>query len=145
LTNANFNFVNENYSGSLYAGSTLVIGSLYSGSTWVTVGSPGFTASTVEFPLLVFAPDGTPYVAYDDEANGGKATVMNYNGSAWITVGLAQFSAGPTQCDSPAIAPDGQPDVAFRDEANGSSPGVMKFNGAAWRPATSRFSHSPAP
>ena len=33
------------------------------GDEWVTVGEPGFSDSSFEFPTIVFAPDGTPHVA----------------------------------------------------------------------------------
>ena len=48
---------------------------------WDVVGSAGFSAGPVCYTSLAFAPDGTPYVAYQDEGNGGKATVMRYNGA----------------------------------------------------------------
>ena len=42
---------------------------------WQPVGSPDFSAGAATSESL-FVYDGTPYVAYLDETNSGKATVM---------------------------------------------------------------------
>jgi hypothetical protein len=50
----------------------------YRGGTWSVVGSRGFSAGQTYYVSLAFAPDGTPYVAYQDTANGSRATVMRF-------------------------------------------------------------------
>jgi hypothetical protein len=52
----------------------------FDGTNWVYVGSPGFSAGRASYTSLVFSPsDGQPYVAYTDDTNYRKATVMNYD------------------------------------------------------------------
>src|SRR5207248_2304740 len=77
----------------------------------------------------------TPYVVYQDIANGSRATVKKWNGSSWVTVGSAGFSAGSISANStPSIAIDGSgtPYVVYTDNANGSFATVMKFDGSSW-------------
>ena len=53
----------------------------YTGSTWEAVGSPGFSAGAAKY-IALFVDNSTgqsiPYVAYRDQTNGDKATVMAY-------------------------------------------------------------------
>jgi hypothetical protein len=50
----------------------------FSGGAWVPAGNSGFSSanSYATTANLVFAPDGTPYVAYSEEVNNYKAIVM---------------------------------------------------------------------
>jgi sugar lactone lactonase YvrE len=69
----------------------------YSGtgtSGWVPVGSAGFSAGTAGYESLAFSPNGTPYVAYDDAFNGGKATVMEFFTPPTATTTAATSVAG---------------------------------------------------
>ena len=102
----------------------------YNGSAWVAVGNPRFSAGQADWISLAIAPDGTPFIAYQE--NGNKATVMKYNGSAWVTVGSAGFSAYTAAYTSLAIAPDGTPHVAYMDGSTPTKATVMKYNGSAW-------------
>ena len=111
---------------------TTASASALTNQVWNTVGTVGFSAGSVYSTKLAFAPDGTPYVAYQDFANAGKTTVMKYNGSAWGTVGSAGFSAGLANELSLAFAPEGTPYVAYKDGANGDKMSVMKYNGTGW-------------
>ena len=99
---------------------------------WSAVGSAGFSADTADYTSLAFAPDGTPYVAYQDGGDNFKATVMKFNGSGWGSVGSARFSASSAIYTSLAFAPDGTPYVAYQDVYNGQKATVMKFNGSEW-------------
>jgi hypothetical protein len=99
---------------------------------WVTVGSAGFSADVAAYTSLAFAPNGTPYLAYQDSGYSNKATVMQFNGTAWVPVGSAGFSAGKAQYTSLAFAPEGTPYVAYEDYGNGLKATVMKFDGTAW-------------
>ena len=99
---------------------------------WVTRGTPGFTSGTATFSALAFAPDGTPYVAFANQANGGKATVMKLSGGIWTTVGSDGFSTGESRYLSLVFSPDGSPYVAFSDFASGQKATVMRFIGGAW-------------
>ena len=59
---------------------------VWAGSGWLPVGSAGFSAGAVGWTSLALDKNNVPYVAYQDNVNGGKATVMKYNGAAWETV-----------------------------------------------------------
>jgi hypothetical protein len=51
----------------------------FDGPNWVYVGLPDFSAGTAESISLAFSLTGQPYVAYEDEGNFFKATVMYYD------------------------------------------------------------------
>ncbi len=99
---------------------------------WAGVGSAGFSPGQVGYVSLAFAPDGTPYIAFNDDANNQGATVEKFNGTAWVVVGSADFSAGSAEGETLAFAPDGTPYVAYQDDANNQGTTVQKFNGTAW-------------
>ncbi len=103
------------------------------GPVWNLVGMPDTSSSVSGYFHMALAPDGTPYVGYDDFATE-KATVLRFNGTAWVIVGPAPFSAGMIYDLSMAFAPDGTPYVAYQDVANDFKTTVMKFNGTAWVP-----------
>ena len=101
---------------------------------WELVGATGFSAGYSQYySRLVFAPDGTPYLAYRDTNYGGKATVMKFDGNAWVVVGTAGFSADTANDKSMAIAPDGTPYIAYQDFFGGvGEVTVMKFTSGVW-------------
>ena len=67
----------------------------FDGSAWSNVGPASFSpaVSSSNFHMDI-APDGTPYVAFNDQeaANKGGMSVMKFNGSAWENVGPAGFT-----------------------------------------------------
>ena len=103
---------------------------------WEPVGSAGFSAGTVYTTSLAFGPDGAPTVAYEDDDNGDKATVMRFNSvsGAWEPVGSVGFSADIVNYTSLAFGPDGAPTVAYEDWGNSQKTTVMRFNSVsgAW-------------
>ena len=99
---------------------------------WELVGAANFSAGSMYYSDLVFAPDGTPYLAFRDDNHSYKATVMKFNGTAWVAVGPVSFTSGVANDKSLAIAPDGTPYLAYQDTNNGGKVTVMKFNGTAW-------------
>ncbi len=99
-----------------------------------TVGAPGFSAGSVAYISQVITSAGVPYVAFSDNANGSKATVMRFNGTAWEPVGNRGFSAGGVGFCSLAFNDAGVPHVAFSDGGNGYKATVMRFNGTVWEP-----------
>lgn len=102
-----------------------------SSAFWTTIGSAGFSAAAASYPSLAFAPDGTPYVAYRDEGNSAKATVMKFDKTnGWTTVGSAGFSVDLVNYTSLAFSPDGTPYVAYGDAGNSGKATVMKFDPA---------------
>ncbi|QGQ99358.1 DUF1533 domain-containing protein [Paenibacillus psychroresistens] len=97
---------------------------------WEIVGNAGFSASNAS-SMSTYVYNGTPFVAYVDFGNDGKATVMKYDGSNWVTVGNAGFSAAQASNTSLSVY-NGTPYVAYVDGGNGNKATVMKYNGSNW-------------
>jgi hypothetical protein len=103
----------------------------FDGTSWVPVGNAGFSAGYAGGPDLAFSPtDGSPYVAYADQGNSWKTTVMKFDGANWVNIGNPGFSAGQAGWSSLAFSPFGQPYVAFVDEADSGYTTVMKYDSA---------------
>jgi len=102
----------------------------YGSSGWEVVGSSHFSAGNAIYTSIAIAPDGTPYVAYNDAGNSNKATVMKFDGSNWVNVGSPGFSAGYVSYTSIAIDGSGTPYVGYMDGSQKAT--VMKFNGSNW-------------
>ena len=96
------------------------------GSTWSAVGSTVPSSSETDFWALAIAPDGTPYVGFNDATDPPKmkVTVVKYNGSSWVAVSGALFEDSMTY-PSFAFAPDGTPHFAFSDRDHKTT--VMKL------------------
>jgi hypothetical protein len=99
------------------------------------------TSSPSGSPALAIAPDGTPYVAWQDGPSGdSEIYVRRWNGSTWEEVGAGSASDGgisdsPDKAVNPAlaIAPDGMPYVAWEDEASGDAEiYVRRWSGSSW-------------
>ena len=99
-------------------------------TTWQIVGSAGFSADYADYTSLALDASGTPYVAYSDWNNDGKASVMKFNGSSWVNVGSAGFTLGRADYISLAIY-NGTPYIAYEDYPS-TKASVMKFNGSSW-------------
>jgi hypothetical protein len=102
------------------------------GSTgWESLGSAGFSAGGVMYTSLSIN-NGVQYVAYQDQSNNNKATVMKYTGngsSGWENVGSTTgFSAGEADYTSLYID-NGVPFVAYKDIFNSYGATVMKYTG----------------
>ena len=72
----------------------------FDGSAWSKIGASSFTnkVSGSHYALDI-APDGTPYVAFNDQeaTNKGGVSVMKFDGSAWSLVGDAGITATTAQ------------------------------------------------
>jgi hypothetical protein len=95
---------------------------------WELVGSAGFSAGLAYFTSLALDASDTPYVAFSNIDNDGKASVMKYGTTGWELVGSAGFSTGQAEFTSLALDASGTPYVAYRDAGNGYKASVRKFN-----------------
>ncbi|ABQ24975.1 MBG domain-containing protein [Geotalea uraniireducens] len=106
-------------------------------STWEAVGATPVSAGSTGFNSLAFAPDGTPYVALVEFANGGQASgyvkVKRLNGSTWEDVGA--LPADYATYSSLAFTPNGGLYLAYVKTAH---------SGADWGTATVKFLANPA-
>ncbi|MUT68311.1 S-layer homology domain-containing protein [Paenibacillus sp. NEAU-GSW1] len=96
---------------------------------WEAVGNEGFSLGIIS-NLSLFVYEDTPYTAFKDWQNGGKATVMKYTGAGatgWEVVGNAGFSAGEIYFTSIYVY-DGTPYVAYKDVENSFSATVMRLD-----------------
>lgn len=99
--------------------------------TWVPLGPQDFNGGKAYYISMAFDNSGNPYVAYQDGANGYKASVMEYTGGAWSQVGTAGFSAGPVTYLSLAVC-NNIPFVAFSDGNYAGKATVMDYSGGSW-------------
>jgi hypothetical protein len=118
-----------------YAGGEHISSGGYSGGGISDTGGP------LGSPSLAIAPDGTPYVAWEDGSSGdSEIYIRRWNGDTWEEVGAGSAGGGgisdsPEKASSPslAIAPDGAPYVAWEDEAIGDAEiYVRRWNGSSW-------------
>ena len=106
----------------------------YDGSSWVPVGNVGFSSGTMQNLTLALAPNGAPYVAYEDLSilSSGPPVVMKYNGNNWVPVG-SFVSSNNCSYASVAIDKNGTPYLAYGDNINFSyKVTVVKFDGTNW-------------
>lgn len=97
---------------------------------WEPVGIKGFSDVLLDISLAI-NDNNVPYVAFRDNANNDKATVMKYNGSQWEPVGNEGFTDYGIDEISLAIDGNNVPFVAFRHNSDGRAK-VMKYNGTEW-------------
>jgi hypothetical protein len=95
---------------------------------WSIVGSPGFSASNVNYTSMAVDPtSGTPFVAFEDGAFGAHTTVMKYANGAWTYVGTPGFSSNATQYITIAFDSNGTPYVAHWNAISGGQVEVMVY------------------
>jgi hypothetical protein len=103
-----------------------------SGRGWANFGGRWVNDGNTMYNCLALAPDGTPYVAYQDCDYNNRLTVRRLNGSNWVNVGSRGFSGGLVWQVNLAFAPDGSPWVAYSDENNSGRLVVRRYNGSSW-------------
>jgi hypothetical protein len=123
----------------------LLLPLLVHAQTWVPVGNPEFTVGQTQYPSMAVtggeisagrtmpAAPGTIYVAYEDFANGARASVMKYDGGSWVYAGHPGFSADTVGFTQIAVDAGGTPYVVYEDAAyNGGAATVMKLDSSGW-------------
>ncbi|MBA6340589.1 tandem-95 repeat protein [Colwellia sp. MB02u-10] len=94
--------------------------------TWVTVGAAGFSAAHAGDLSLALDSSDNPYVAYVDNTNDGKTTVMKFDGSNWVAVGIAAVSKGSTYYNFLVVDSSDTPYVLYADYSNDGKITVME-------------------
>ncbi|KQY94362.1 hypothetical protein ASD24_02030 [Paenibacillus sp. Root52] len=102
--------------------------------SWTTLGSPGISSGPAEYTSLALDPQDIPYVAFKDEGNLNKASVMNFIDGAWEYVGDPGISIGQAAELSLAFDKQGTPYLAYSDAANNYKLTVRKFTAGQWQP-----------
>ncbi len=111
----------------------------FNGTNWVIVGSKGFASAVTlsnsyKDVFLKLDNNDVPYVAFNDESNSAKATVMQYTGTAWAVVERIGIAPGipPFGVNlSLAFSGDNIPYVAFLHNNGFHTPtdfGVMMYD-----------------
>ncbi len=107
-----------------------LISVLNANSQWQNEGPGTFTSAGAYYLDLAF-DDDTAYIAFRDDANSNRASLMKFDGTNYVYVGTPGFSAGGAQSTKLAFF-NNFPHVAYVDGANGNGATVMAFNGANW-------------
>lgn len=97
---------------------------------WETVGEP-MEGSYPDAGFSLFVSEGTPYLAYADTENEGRAAVKNWSGLQWESVGELGISTGRSNRMLLRID-DGVPYAAFTDESYHDRVLVKRFDGERW-------------
>lgn len=118
-------------SGDFYAALTIGVGeqklNIYKivGGSWELI-AEDLAGGATESCNLESDAEGNVIVAFRDELNGGRTSVMKYDGVEWAYMGLAGFT-GIASGHSLAIDPNGVPFVAYREADFGDKVSVKKF------------------
>lgn len=101
---------------------------------WKDLGTRyGFAAGSTANIAAATDGNGIPYMAFQDLANNGKATVMKYENGSWMNTGSAGFSADSAWYTSLAIKNNGVPFVVYKDKGFNGRATVKKFSNYSWR------------
>lgn len=107
----------------------------YNGTSWLPLGGGPVASTPASYATLVTDNFDSLYVAYQDNGNGGKATVQKFNGTSWNLVGTAFLSQtnGGAYDISVAFNSSNVPYVAYWNPyPAGPAPSVEKFDGTNW-------------
>lgn len=119
------------------------------GGSWEEVGANSASGGGISntgwalYPSIAIAPDGTPYVAWEDYSNqneNDEIYVRVWNGTNWAEIGTGSASsggisnnAGLSERASVAVAPNGTPYLAWRDDTTGNEEIYVRvWNGSNW-------------
>ena len=73
-----------------------------------------------------------PFIAFSDESNSYKLTVLGFDNTNWVNVGSPGFSEGLIEYTSLAINKDNKLYVAFEDYGEEGKAVLKKFDGSEW-------------
>lgn len=118
--------------------------------TWKAMGldesfnpSLGYTHSNT----IAIAPDGTPYIAFTDDADKSTITVKKLDGQKWVKVGASFYDGYYTSSVSLTFGTDGSPYIAYNSSAanqNLSSCFIRRLVGDNWIKLDSSFGIFPS-
>ncbi|APQ16252.1 T9SS type B sorting domain-containing protein [Maribacter hydrothermalis] len=105
---------------------------------WEAVGpnddlnSQGIAKTNLYNNAIVIGSDMTPYIAYADHDNGGKATVKKFNNGAWENVGLPGISLYNVSNLTLDIDANNIPYIFYSDYSMGGRATVQRFVNGSW-------------
>jgi hypothetical protein len=89
----------------------------FNGTSWESIGIPGFSNAFAYGPSL-FVYNGIPYVAYSDQINEGKATIMKFNIDQGVACSVTPPVAIDTDTDGVLDCNDNCPLVSNANQAD---------------------------
>ena len=123
----------------------------WDGSSWQEVGAGSASGGGISnnangswVPSLAIAPDGMPWVAWEDESSWNtEIYIRRWSGFSWETVGSGSASGagisnsnGGSYDPALAIGADGSAFVAWEDNSDGDKEiYVRRWNGTSWEEA----------
>jgi len=99
---------------------------------WVNAGNPGFSPGEAYGTDLAFSPSGIAHVAFEDDTQDSKLSVMRLVDKNWEYAGSPAFSESGVGFPSIAVSPAGEPYVAYEDFNKYSMATVKKLSGQEW-------------
>jgi hypothetical protein len=104
----------------------------WNGTSWLPVGNAAFSEGQISYPAIAISSNGTPYVAFKDDAQGPKLSVMYLIGARWEYVGSPGISDGSLDQINIAVSGSGTPYVVFVDQSGPTKNTIMKYSGSSW-------------
>jgi hypothetical protein len=85
--------------------------------TWNTAGPSILSAGGIRDATVDFTPGGVPFLAYQDQANGNRATLKSWSGTTWLTTGTEGFTAGTVSEMDMTLDAEGRVYIIYQDQA----------------------------
>ncbi|MEN8164123.1 MAG: hypothetical protein ABFS37_08335 [Acidobacteriota bacterium] len=102
----------------------------YTGTGWEIIAE--FVTSDYLIQMdFNLGPDGTPYIAYWDNTEGG-AIIKKYNGATWDIIGGGVIAPGQLFALSFIVDAEGNVWTAYADQYDSFLLAAKKFNGSNW-------------
>jgi hypothetical protein len=108
----------------------------YATNSWIQLGDDNSVPCSSVVTDIAVSPQGECYVAFSDDENLGKLSVMKYNGIDWENVGsrgISDYNVSSTHAFDLKIAQNGTPYLAYQDGLSGELVTIKKFNGIEWK------------